>query len=69
MAEMAENRDDKIVYATYAIYASANFYTGMACLAMDKRRKRGTKVPRTERRKAELMIRRDVISSTHNARA
>ena len=25
VAEMAENRDDKIVYATYAISASANF--------------------------------------------
>jgi len=33
---MAENRDDKIVYATYAIYASANFYIGvMACRATD----------------------------------
>ncbi len=48
---MAENRDDKIVYATYAISASANFYTGMACRAMDDvRSRRGTKVPRTERR-------------------
>ena len=49
----------------------ANFYTsGMTCREMDDlKRKRGTKVPRTERRKAELMIRRGVISSTHNARA
>ena len=30
-----------------------------------QKKKRGTKVPRTERRKAELMIRRDVISSAH----
>ena len=35
-------------YATYAIYASANFYIGgMACRTMDKR-KGGTKVQRTE---------------------
>jgi len=48
---------------------NANFYiSGMACRTMDDvKRKRGTDVPRTERRKAELMIRRDVISSTHNA--
>ena len=46
LAEMAEKREN---YATYAIYASANFYTsGMACRAMDKRRKGGTKVQRTE---------------------
>lgn len=47
MAEMAEKREN---YATYAIYASANFYkSGMACRAMDDvRRKRGTKVQRTE---------------------
>lgn len=33
MAEMAEKREN---YATYAIYASANFYkSGMACRAMD----------------------------------
>lgn len=47
MAEMAEKREN---YATYAIYASANFYTsGMVWRAMDDvRRKRGTKVQRTE---------------------
>ena len=33
-------------------FLSANFYTGMACRAMDDvRSRRGTKVPRTERRR------------------
>ncbi|MBR2166550.1 MAG: hypothetical protein IJ915_08445 [Paludibacteraceae bacterium] len=48
---MAENRDDKIVYATYAIYASANFIYRHGMPGNGRRKKiRGTKVQRTERR-------------------